>query len=204
VCVCVCACGVLIYSHCVYITWKSAGYCHNLCLRVNSVVTVCKCVHAGRNGESRRLGFLGFRTVEGATKALKYFNRTFIDTSKISVEYALPVGASELPRPWSKYSSGSSLHEEHAAAKAVKSNATAAATEIPAVPAVPKSTLEQNVSKMQEDAQLREFLAVKRPRALTKVWANDDEQGLPQSTNVCLILVMRFASASQMHDGHVS
>ena len=39
-----------------------------------------------RDGASRQFGFVGFRSAEEATAALKYFNRTFIDTSRISVE----------------------------------------------------------------------------------------------------------------------
>ena len=41
---------------------------------------------ACRDGASRQFGFVGFRSAEEAADALKYFNRTFIDTSRISVE----------------------------------------------------------------------------------------------------------------------
>ena len=39
-----------------------------------------------RDGASRQFGFIGFRSAEEAADALKYFNRTFIDTSRIVVE----------------------------------------------------------------------------------------------------------------------
>lgn len=39
-----------------------------------------------RDGASRQFGFIGFRLAEEAADALKYFNRTFIDTSRIVVE----------------------------------------------------------------------------------------------------------------------
>lgn len=38
--------------------------------------------------KSRLFGFVGFRTEDEAAKARKYFNSTFIDTSKIVVEFA--------------------------------------------------------------------------------------------------------------------
>jgi multiple RNA-binding domain-containing protein 1 len=89
------------------------------------------------DGRSRLFGFIGFRTEKEAKAAMNFFNNTFIDTSKISVEMARPVrryffflpfllfsrrppsrvgtcqvGDNALPRPWSKYSKGSSLHEQ--------------------------------------------------------------------------------------------
>lgn len=43
------------------------------------------------DGESRRFGFLGFKTAEEAKKVVEFFNNTYMDTSKISVEVAKPV-----------------------------------------------------------------------------------------------------------------
>lgn len=39
----------------------------------------------------RRIGYVGFKSPEEATKAVKYFNKTFIRMSKIAVEIARPV-----------------------------------------------------------------------------------------------------------------
>jgi multiple RNA-binding domain-containing protein 1 len=39
----------------------------------------------------RRIGYVGYKTPEEASKAVKYFNRTFIRMSKIGVEIARPV-----------------------------------------------------------------------------------------------------------------
>lgn len=41
-----------------------------------------------------------------------YFDQTFIDTSRITVEFALAVGDNRLSRPWSQHSKGSSRHEK--------------------------------------------------------------------------------------------
>ncbi|CAG8453880.1 4105_t:CDS:10 [Ambispora gerdemannii] len=43
------------------------------------------------DGTSRRFGFIGYRTPKVAELALQYFNNTFIDTSRIIVEFAKPV-----------------------------------------------------------------------------------------------------------------
>jgi len=41
---------------------------------------------ASSDGKSRQLAFLGFRSTEMATQAVKYFNHTYLDTSKLQVE----------------------------------------------------------------------------------------------------------------------
>ena len=61
-------------------------------------------------GSSRRFGFIGFKSVEDALAAYKYFDNTFIDSSRITVNFAQRVKSAALPRPWSKYTEGSSKH----------------------------------------------------------------------------------------------
>lgn len=39
----------------------------------------------------RRIGYVGYKTPEDASKAVRYFNRSYIRMSKISVEPARPV-----------------------------------------------------------------------------------------------------------------
>lgn len=41
-----------------------------------------------RSGVFRRFAYLGFVSADEAAAALKYFDKTFIDTSRISVEFA--------------------------------------------------------------------------------------------------------------------
>lgn len=38
-----------------------------------------------KDGKFRQFGFIGFKTVEEANKAIDYFNNTFIDASRIVV-----------------------------------------------------------------------------------------------------------------------
>ena len=70
-----------------------------------------------KDGKFRRYGFVGYRTDDLAKAALSYFNNSYIDTSKIFVDVAKNFGDLSLPRPWSKYSEGSSankrLKEKH-------------------------------------------------------------------------------------------
>lgn len=39
----------------------------------------------------RRIGYVGYKSAEDASKAVKYFNKSYIRMSKISVETARPV-----------------------------------------------------------------------------------------------------------------
>jgi multiple RNA-binding domain-containing protein 1 len=41
----------------------------------------------------RRIGYIGYRTIEAAMKAIKHFNRSYIRMSRITVESARPVSA---------------------------------------------------------------------------------------------------------------
>ncbi len=54
--------------------------------------------HAPSDGTSRKFGFVGYRSEEEAQQALDYFNRTFIDTSRISIEFAKKIGDEELSK----------------------------------------------------------------------------------------------------------
>lgn len=117
-----------------------------------------------RDGKSRQMGFVGFKTVEQAEAAMKYFNNTFMDTARLSIEYARKVGQSEV-RPWSKYSEGSSgfkrLHPEKNEKKDEK-------------PLDRGDKTKGDAADAEEDPQLAEFLSLMQPRSKSKMWSNDE------------------------------
>ena len=49
-----------------------------------------------KSGKSRQLAFIGFRTDVQAQEAIRYFNKTFIETSRVTVEEAKKIGDTEL------------------------------------------------------------------------------------------------------------
>ena len=51
-----------------------------------------------REGKFRHFGFVGFKTDDDAKNAQKYFNGTFIGSSKISVEVCADLGDESKPR----------------------------------------------------------------------------------------------------------
>lgn len=57
--------------------------------------------HLCRDGTSRQFGFVGFRSEDEANSALKYFNRTFMDTARITVEVcARPSSLLAMDQTW--------------------------------------------------------------------------------------------------------
>jgi multiple RNA-binding domain-containing protein 1 len=54
-------------------------------------VTDAKLVMDPKSGRSRGFAFIGYRTPEEALKAVEWFNGTFVDMRKVSVEIAKQV-----------------------------------------------------------------------------------------------------------------
>ena len=69
------------------------------------------------DGTSRQMAFVGFKTEEMATEALKYF-MGHSSICRVEVQYARSVHSAQIPRPWSKYSAGSSANKEKERKKA--------------------------------------------------------------------------------------
>ena len=65
-----------------------------------------------RSGVFRRFAFIGYSDQSSAQEAIKYFNNSYIGTSKVEVVEAKAYGDTSIPRPWSRYSSGSSANQE--------------------------------------------------------------------------------------------
>ena len=62
------------------------------------------------DGRSRKFAFIGLRTAEEADRVRQYYDRNYIEMSRIEVQFALERGSGQLERAWSKYSKDSSRH----------------------------------------------------------------------------------------------
>eukprot|EP00249_Psilotum_nudum_P021049 c27951_g1_i2 orf=1058-2851(-) len=122
-----------------------------------------------RDGRSRQFGFVGYRTAKDAQAAVKYFNRSFVDTCRMSCEIAQPIGDSNLSRPWSRHSQGSSAYtkvhnvpngEEGGVASIKETNGKSSAGRA-------------SGNEQDDDPQLLEFLQVMQRRNKTKLWADE-------------------------------
>ncbi|OLL27066.1 Multiple RNA-binding domain-containing protein 1 [Neolecta irregularis DAH-3] len=114
------------------------------------------------SGKSRRFGFLGFQSVEDAESAVKYFNRTFIDMSRMEVDSAKPIGDESIPRAWSRYTPGSTAFQRQTETHESE-------------PTVKKRKIKE-IRRIKDfrDPKFLEFLEVMKPQSQKKTWANED------------------------------
>lgn len=102
------------------------------------------------DGTSRRFGFVGFRSEAEAEAARAYFDRTYMDTSRISVAMAKQIGDEQL-----------------------EAKKKAAKPDTPPVP--PKDTKKQ--PRETKGASFEEFMSVMAPKLKRKSWMNNEDFG---------------------------
>ena len=72
--------------------------------KIGEVTDVC--VMRTGSGKSRLFGFVGYRCSNEAIECVRYFNNTYMGSSRISVEIAKKIGSIELRKPRSVYTIG--------------------------------------------------------------------------------------------------
>ncbi|KAK9476172.1 hypothetical protein V1514DRAFT_337647 [Lipomyces japonicus] len=117
-----------------------------------------------RNGQSRRFGFIGYRSSADADEAVKYFNKTFIGMAKIDVAVAEAINNAAVPKPRNE-----KFQVIDVVAKAGDKFDSAQ----------PNKKRKTEDDKPLEDSKLVEYLNAMKPRVNEKTWANDDISGLP-------------------------
>ena len=123
-----------------------------------------------RDGVSRRFAFVGFKTIEDAARARKFFDKTFFNTSRLKVEDAQPVGAKTLARAWSRHTAGSSAYDRiHGTVngKVVQTEEKINVSEKSNNPE------KEDAQSKQKKEKFNEFLNVMKPRSKGEKWAND-------------------------------
>ncbi|XP_059105738.1 probable RNA-binding protein 19 [Peromyscus eremicus] len=116
-----------------------------------------------KDGKFRKFGFIGFKSEEEAQAALSHFNRSFIDTSRITVEFCKSFGDPTKPRAWSKHAQKPGQPKQ------------------PSQGSVPSDTkkddkkkkVPSDLAKLKEDAEFQEFLSIHQKRTQVATWAND-------------------------------
>ncbi|KAG6844322.1 hypothetical protein H0H87_007806 [Tephrocybe sp. NHM501043] len=105
-----------------------------------------------QDGTSRRFGFVGYKTEKEAFAAKEWFDRTFIDSTRISVNIVEGAKDAPAPRPNKRPRLGPSPNES--------------------VPEKKAKTTTSTVEQPDKDDQLDEFMKVMQPRK-GPLWAND-------------------------------
>ncbi|KAM3610239.1 uncharacterized protein V6R79_001148 [Siganus canaliculatus] len=118
-----------------------------------------------KDGKFRKFGFVGFKVEEDANRALKHFDKSFVDTSRVTVEMCKAFGDPTKAKAWSKHtqSSGpdkSSTPAENDSKKKAKE----------------KKETKSTLGILEEDQGFKEFLSVHQNRSQAPTWTNDTAQ----------------------------
>ncbi|XP_074494180.1 putative RNA-binding protein 19 isoform X2 [Sebastes fasciatus] len=118
-----------------------------------------------KDGKFRKFGFVGFKAEEDADKALKHFNKSFVDTSRVTVEMCKAFGDPTKAKAWSKHTQ-SSVQDK---------SSTTADTDSKKKKNQKKET-DSALGDLEEDQGFKEFLSVHQNRSQAPTWANDTVQ----------------------------
>ncbi|KAM7050550.1 putative RNA-binding protein 19 isoform 2-T2 [Molossus nigricans] len=117
-----------------------------------------------KDGKFRKFGFIGFKSEEEAQRALNHFNKSFVNTSRITVEFCKSFGDPTKPRAWSRHAQKPSQSEQPAKDK-------------DSVPPETKKDKKKKAAgeleKLKDDTEFQEFLSVHQKRTQVATWAND-------------------------------
>lgn len=129
------------------------------------------------DGTSRKFGFVGYRSEQEAQEALDYFNRTFIDTSRITIEHAKKIGDEELTKQ------REDRINKRKAAAGQDPQASTSAHGLDGPKGKPNKDDAEGVKKKPKKGgtiSFEEFMSVMQPKAKRKAWQNED--AMPEQT----------------------
>ncbi|XP_055260316.1 probable RNA-binding protein 19 [Moschus berezovskii] len=118
-----------------------------------------------KDGKFRKFGFIGFKSEEEAQTALNHLNKSFIDTSRITVELCKSFGDPTKPRAWSKHA------QKPSQSKPPPKDKDTVSTE--AKKDDKKKKVAGELEKLKDDNEFQEFLSVHQKRTQVATWAND-------------------------------
>ncbi|KAM8817018.1 putative RNA-binding protein 19 [Rhynchonycteris naso] len=118
-----------------------------------------------KDGKFRKFGFIGFRSEEEAQRALTHFNKSFVDMSRITVEFCKSFGDPAKPRAWSKHAQKPSQFPQPSKDKASVPPETKKDGK--------KKKAASDLEELKENTEFREFLSVHQKRTQAATWAND-------------------------------
>jgi len=137
---------------------------------VSRVGTVTDVALKYKNGVFRKFAFVGFLQETEATNAVKLLDKSFLHSSRLSVQVASALGDKEKPRAWSKYAKDSS---RNVAAQKAQEEAKQR-TEEEKTNRAPPDAVKEQLKDVEEDPEFAEFLKIhdaKVNRGAT--WGND-------------------------------
>ncbi|KAL0127217.1 hypothetical protein PUN28_005487 [Cardiocondyla obscurior] len=138
-----------------------------------------------KDGKFRHFAFIGYKSEEQAKLAQSYFDQTFIDTCKVSVQQCANLGDPSKPRSWSKYASDSAHNKVKETSKSkekqidsIEKNDIEDAKNKSKVKKKKADKKENNeikqaLEKHKDDPLFMEFLETHTNKDVKAVWKND-------------------------------
>uniref|UniRef100_A0AAX7SV11 Probable RNA-binding protein 19 n=1 Tax=Astatotilapia calliptera TaxID=8154 RepID=A0AAX7SV11_ASTCA len=123
-----------------------------------------------KDGKFRKFGFVGFKSEEDANKALKHFNKSFVDTSRVTVEMCKAFGDPSKARAWSKHTQSSGQEYN------LKKNFFCLTHQFLYDVTLNIWTSAHISFQLEEEAEFKEFLSVHQNRSQAPTWANDTKK----------------------------
>uniref|UniRef100_A0A8C7ZBB4 Probable RNA-binding protein 19 n=1 Tax=Oryzias sinensis TaxID=183150 RepID=A0A8C7ZBB4_9TELE len=123
-----------------------------------------------KDGKFRKFGFVGFKSEEDASRALKHFNKSFVDTSRVTVEICKAFGDPTKGKAWSKHTQSAAQEKPSGPARTEGKKNEKKDTAI-------------GLGNLEEDQEFKEFLSVHQNRSQAPTWANDAVQGKKKSAS---------------------
>ncbi|XP_028565562.2 putative RNA-binding protein 19 [Podarcis muralis] len=130
-----------------------------------------------KDGKFRKFGFIGFKSEEEANVALAHFNKSFIDTARVTVEFCKSFGDPQKPRAWSKHSLKPPVLKE-APEKFTKSSGNKEAKQ----EKKKKKNRPAELKELEEEETFQDFLAVHQKRSKAATWSNDAKVEEPKKS----------------------
>ncbi|PWA19577.1 hypothetical protein CCH79_00006971 [Gambusia affinis] len=126
-----------------------------------------------KEGKFRKFGFVGFKSEEDASRALKHFNKSFVDTSRVTVEMCKAFGDPTKGKAWSKHTQSSEQDKPSAAASTDKKKKNTG-----------KKETRSALGNLEAEDGFNEFMSVHQNRSQAQTWANDMAQDPADSGGV--------------------
>lgn len=138
-----------------------------------------------KDGKFRRFAFVGYKAEEQAKLAQSYFDQTFVDTCKISVEECAGLGDPSKPRSWSKYASDSAHNKDKSCDVKSQEEVDSARRKDDVKSKSDKkkekkkaddkknNEVQEALKKHKDDPLFMEFLETHNSNAAKAIWKND-------------------------------